>query len=602
MTSRRARRTSASHDWTLVRRAGLLAAALLLAVGGLGTVLSTLPRDPGGAAATVNASTPCIGAPAPAHWQHVVVVMFENTSQDSAGHVSGAPFVNGLVDHCGHSKVWNDANKTVTGGSDGGYNSKPSYAVLTNGQPGTVTGITSDTYTTKTGVDNIFNRLRVAGRNATSYVEGRASGDVCSGGGTSSGSYHDPMRYYTDLPNAWCNAHDQDLTAFDPAHLPDLAFVIPKNTSNWHDNSIASGDAWLQAHLSPLLNSAQYASGDTAVFFLTDEDSPAVNALIAPSVTPGSTVTAAGNPVSHYAGLRTFQEMLGITPLLGDTGQAPSLVPFFGGGSSSTTTSTSSTSSSTTSSSTSSTSSTSTSSTSTTTLPGSCTQHTGTVFTSSQYLHLLYSGCWSGGVAWDTDSWLSTPWETFHHSGAWNLRGPATVKNTIAVNFGDSYRVEQGGQGFLFDSVRGLYGHDDCFENDANQSGTIRNSICTSFVIYSSQGGSTDGRTNTVTISGSYLELLATPTVYKGPDTSYDKYPAPGTGGFWKQDAHSPRMVLKDDMLVASVIPNHQDLAPPHNLAACSGVTVVWKGTVPFPAAAKAAWLTACPDVRFVGA
>lgn len=282
-----------------------------------------------------------------------------------------------------------------------------------------------------------------------------------------------------------------------------------------------------------------------------------------------------------------------------DAGSAPTRT---GGVIPSTTSSSSSTSSSTSSSSSS--TSSSTSSTSTTTLPGQCADHSGSVvFTSSQYLHLLYLGCWSGGVAWDTDSWLSTPWETFHHSGAWNLRGPATVKNTAAVNFGDSYRAECGTSGFVFDSVRGLFGHDDAVEADCNTSGTVKNSIFTSFVIFSAQGGSTNGNANTVTLDGNYFELFPTPTVYKGPDTTYNKYPAPGTGGFFKTDQNSPGFVIRNNVFVASVLPNHQTLGPPAIVRACSGNTIVWKNaTVPFPLADAVAWLKKCPDTVFKGA
>jgi hypothetical protein len=79
-----------------------------------------------------------------------------------------------------------------------------------------------------------------------------------------------------------------------------------------------------------LLDSQAYAKGDVAIFFLWDEDSPIPNVLIAPSVAPGSKVSIpAGNPVSHFSALRTWEEMLAL-PLLGDTSKAPSLLPFFG--------------------------------------------------------------------------------------------------------------------------------------------------------------------------------------------------------------------------------------------------------------------------------
>lgn len=559
------------------RLAVAITAALLLAGGLFASGM--------GDAASVSASTPCVGAQAPATWHHVVVVMFENTSQDSSGHVSGAPFVNGLVDKCGHSAKWNDANYKVDGTKDGSYNSKPSYAVLTNGQPGSVTGITSDSYTQKTGVDNLYNQLRLQGRDATSYVEGRASGDVCSGGGSSSGSYHDPIRYYTNLPNAWCNAHSLDLSKFDPANLPAFSMIIPKNTSNWHDNSISSGDTWAKNFLTPLLNSSAYASGDTAVFFLTDEESPVVNALIAPSVKPGSTVTSSGNPISHYAGLRTFEDMLGV-PYLGQTAKAPSLIDFFGGTGTTTTTQPTTTT-------TGPPTTTSTVPPSTTTTvpppPPSCAS-AGTWSGLAAYAHVVSSGCIDGGTVMGTNPWTD-PWDTFHRSAGWVIRGPVAMLRTAVVNLGDGYHVESGS--FLLSHVAALSMHDDAIENDRHRPGIVADSTFTSYVSYSDAGeNSTDGSATKVTLQHNYFELTPIPGVYKP-----DKYPSPGTGPWFKTDANSATVNLIGNVFVASQAPNHGTLDPPVHLGTCTKNTVIWRGPGAFPA--RAAWLAKCPDIVF---
>ena len=80
-----------------------------------------------------------------------------------------------------------------------------------------------------------------------------------------------------------------------------------------------------------MLNSQAYANGDLAIFFLWDEDTPIPNVLLAPSVIPGTKIPApTGNPISHFSALRTWEEMLDL-PLLGDTGAAPSLLPFLEG-------------------------------------------------------------------------------------------------------------------------------------------------------------------------------------------------------------------------------------------------------------------------------
>lgn len=600
---RRLRKALRDSTWRARLSTAGLAVIILAAATGVISEIRTSPA----ALLPVNATTPCIASPAPSGgFKHIVFFMGENHSISSFT-PSATPFLAGLRSHCGTSNVWNDANKTVTGGDDGSYNSKPSYAVLTNGQRGSVTGITDDDYGDKTGVDNIYNQLRVAGRNATSYVEGRASGDVCSGGGSSSGSYHDPARYYTDLPNAWCNAHDLDLSQFDPNNLPDYSMIIGKNTSICHDN-FPQCDTWFRDHMTPLLDSSAYAAGDVAVVFLTDENSPAMNIMVAPSVTAGSVVVPGSTPVSHYAGLRLAEEMLGL-PLLGDTAQAPRLLPFFGGGGSSTTSSPSSTSSSSTSSTSSSSSTTSSSTTTTTTRPnGTCTQHTAAQInrstgtppnTSHEYTNLLYGDCWQGGSAWLTNNYQTTPWETFHHSGAWNCRGPCTIRSTIAVNYGDSYRIENGGSGFFLDHVAGFFGHDDFVENDHGQSGTIDGAVATSFVGYSDQGNTTASN-GSVLIAHSYIELQPTPTTYKP-----EKYGQPGTGSLFKLDGNSAKISLVGNTFVASVIPaSYGTLGPPpqSKLGACTGNKIVWKGTVPFPANAKAAWLSECSGTKFVGA
>ena len=99
-----------------------------------------------------------------------------------------------------------------------------------------------------------------------------------------------------------------------------------------HDNTIENGDAYAKSILDPILNSQAYGKGDVAIFFLWDENTPIPNVLLAPSIVPGTKIKVpTGNPISHFSALRTWEEMLGL-PLLGDTGQAPSLLPYFDGG------------------------------------------------------------------------------------------------------------------------------------------------------------------------------------------------------------------------------------------------------------------------------
>lgn len=289
---------------------------------------------------SVGSNTPCTSKQAPAQWKHVVVLMFENKKFNDVIGKSSYPYISTLASKCGTYTNWQDANIKVNGTSDGYYSSKPNYATLTSGVSPSIHGINSNSYSSVSDVDNIFNRLNLNNKSAKSYSSGSPAG--CSKSNFN-GSYHDPMRYYTNLggisssSTTYCNTHQANIDNFmsdvNNNNLPMYSFILPTNDENTHNNSAASGDAWANAFLSPLFESARYKSGDTAVFFLWDEDTPIPNILIAPSIKPGShPVLASGsNPISHFSALRTWQEMLGITPLLGDSGQAPSLLNYYNG-------------------------------------------------------------------------------------------------------------------------------------------------------------------------------------------------------------------------------------------------------------------------------
>ena len=275
----------------------------------------------------VSAANPCVGAPAPADWKHIVVVMFENKRSDQI--IGTAPYITALAEKCATAAGWMDADTKVDGSRDGDYNSKPNYATLTSGVSPSVHGLLRDTYETTTNVDNIYHQLSQAGLSFKDYYEAGPGG--CSV--RFSGDYHDAIRYYTDVAGI-CDEHDAPLSTFmtDLANgnLPAFSMILPTKSHSMHDNSIASGDTYAQSILDPLLNSQAYASGDVAVFFLWDEDVPVSNVLIAPSIVSGTTISVQnGNPISHFSALRTWEDMLDL-PLLGDAKLAPNLISYFG--------------------------------------------------------------------------------------------------------------------------------------------------------------------------------------------------------------------------------------------------------------------------------
>jgi hypothetical protein len=275
-----------------------------------------------------NAANPCFGAAVPPQWNHIVVLMFENKTYNQV--IGPAPYITSLAEKCATAPDWKDADFRVDGTRDGEYVSKPSYATITNGLPPSVHGLTNDAYGRKTDVDNIYNQLNLLDLTFKDYYEGDPGGCTVH----FSGDYHDPIRYYKDVTNI-CDAHDVPLSTFvqdvNSGNLPAFSMILPSADHSMHNNTVASGDEYARSILEPLLNSQAYASGDLAIFFLWDEDTPIPNLILAPSILPGTKMAVpSGNPISHYSALRTWEEMLGL-PLLGDTGSAPSLLPYLEG-------------------------------------------------------------------------------------------------------------------------------------------------------------------------------------------------------------------------------------------------------------------------------
>src|SRR5262249_30610501 len=125
--------------------------------------------------------------------------------------------------------------------------------------------------------DNIFRQVRVSGGTARSFVEGAGSG--CSASGNA--AEHIPALYYygtyTDSMGMTVSDHDfcsrevRPYSEFDPANLPTYAFITPTLCNDGHDCGDATVDAWAQANIQPVLDSATYQAGRTAVFVWYDE-------------------------------------------------------------------------------------------------------------------------------------------------------------------------------------------------------------------------------------------------------------------------------------------------------------------------------------------
>jgi hypothetical protein len=260
----------------------------------------------GSAAATVPKPAPhSVRLP---RFTHVVVVVFENHEASSIAGNPDAPTFNALA----HRYA------TFTNYDAVAHPSLPNYLALVSGS---THGISSDCTDCVVRARSLADTLAAAGKSWKTYAEDLPYPGFTGG---SSGRYakkHDPFLYFRDV--AGSRARRDRVVPFtrfgrDLARhrLPDFSLVIPNLCDDMHDCSVATGDAWLKAHVAPLLRSPELRGG--VVFVVFDEGTSdtggggRIEALaLGPTVRRGARFTRATN---HYGLLRTILMLVGMFP------------------------------------------------------------------------------------------------------------------------------------------------------------------------------------------------------------------------------------------------------------------------------------------------
>ena len=272
---------------------------------------NTASATPGAAAAG-----PCGTAPSPpASYDHVVWIVMENHAYSEVIGSPSAPYENQLAGQCGSaSRFFAETHPSL-----------PNYIAMTSGSP---QGITDDNPPSShpLSVPSIFS---LTGGNWRSLQESMPSNCLLS----NSGLYavkHNPAAYYTNIRTE-CASLDVPL-ASTPDVSAKFTFVTPNLCNDTHDCSVQTGDTWLSGFLPKVFASPEYQAGRTAVFLTWDEDDSSMSnqiatIVMAPSVVPG---TVSGTTFNHYSMLRSTEEMLGLSPLLGGAATATSMRGAFG--------------------------------------------------------------------------------------------------------------------------------------------------------------------------------------------------------------------------------------------------------------------------------
>jgi hypothetical protein len=217
------------------------------------------------------------------NFQHVWVVMMENTSDTSLIGNTHAPYVNELAATQGYATNYFGVT----------HPSQPNYVAITSGSTNGV----ADDNDHVVNATNIVDQLESHGKTWRDYQQ---SLSTCNGnklahscGGPGNQLYerkHNPFVSYTDVasnPARMANVVDLDQLQSDlqSGHAPDYSFIAPDQCHDMHgigdtpanpcdfsnEQSIISlGDTFLKGLVSEITSSPAW-NGNSAIFFVWDE-------------------------------------------------------------------------------------------------------------------------------------------------------------------------------------------------------------------------------------------------------------------------------------------------------------------------------------------
>ena len=272
--------------------------------------------------------------------QTVFIILMENHDWSSFKGSADAPYINGVLlpmaSYCAQYYT-----------PPGNHPSEPNYLWL---EAGTNFGILNDydpSINHQKTTRHLVTLLQSAGISWKTYQEDVSGTYVPL---TSTNAYapkHNPFVYFDDVtgtnnPNwAYGIAHIRrynELAANLAANtVARYNFITPNLCDDGHDscaplyNPVRQEDNWLAAQVPYILNSAAYKNGG-ALFITWDEgasghDGPLGMIVLSPLARGGGYFNSIH--YTHSSTLRTFQEIFGVTPLLGDAVNATDLSDLF---------------------------------------------------------------------------------------------------------------------------------------------------------------------------------------------------------------------------------------------------------------------------------
>ena len=194
-------------------------------------------------------------------FNHVYIVVEENTDYTSVIGSSSMPYLNGLAQQYGLATQYY-AN---THPSIGNYFMMTVGKIITN----------DDSYSSVVSDDNVVRRLLAAGKTWKSYAEDLPSVGYTGGDMGNYARKHNVIALLSDVVNDPVQKNKlvpftQFPTDLANGALPNYSFIVPNLCNDAHDCSLSTADAWLHTNIDPLIKSAQFQQ-DGLLIIVFDE-------------------------------------------------------------------------------------------------------------------------------------------------------------------------------------------------------------------------------------------------------------------------------------------------------------------------------------------
>lgn len=268
----------------------------------------------------------------------VFVILMENHNWSSIAGSSSAPYINSLVTGSNNGQT---SYATQYYNPPNNHPSLPNYLWLEGGQCYSYCG-TDNNPGALINATHLTTLLTNAGVSWKAYEEGITDG-TCPMSNT--GEYavrHDPFVYFQDVggSSSVCTAHVKSFADLSPDLTNNTVarynFITPNLCDDMHDScaptndSIKQGDTWLSRQI-PMIESSQAYQNGGAIFITWDEATSGDGPIGMIVLSPLAKGHGYQNSIhyTHSSTLRTMQEIFGVSPLLGDSGNASNLSDFF---------------------------------------------------------------------------------------------------------------------------------------------------------------------------------------------------------------------------------------------------------------------------------